>query len=167
MFASAQVRLVGSLRVGKVDRPNSMVVDRLLIGADVEENASNLLQDRAVELTSWRDWKKPAEEAYSTVEKELQAISVDQLAHVRGSPRGEEDKHITKLTVNRRCCILRNTVLRMCGAMYVGHNQSMGHTIQSYGALHGSFNASYANTTTDALDLEFLALERQNAPQIS
>ena len=67
------------------------VVHWLLVGRDSKEDALDFLQDGTVQLAGRRDRGKFAEEAYSTAEENLEAILVDQLAQIMGSPSCRED----------------------------------------------------------------------------
>lgn len=62
-----------------------------LIGLNAKQNALDIFQDRAVLSASRRYRRKLAEEMYGTAEESMEAVSVDQLAHVGSAPGGGEN----------------------------------------------------------------------------
>jgi hypothetical protein len=68
-----------------------VVVHRLLVGRNAEQDALDVLQDRAVELAGWRDRRELAQEIYGAAEKGLEAFLIDQLTQVVFKPGGGED----------------------------------------------------------------------------
>jgi hypothetical protein len=91
------------------------VVHGLLLWRDSEQDALNLLQDRTVELTGWRDGGQFAKETDGTSEEEFEAFLVDEFAQIVSAPCRGEDKHVAELSarflvyVSFNQCIISKT----------------------------------------------------------
>lgn len=74
------------------------MIHGFLIRRDAEEDALDFLQNRAVELASRGDGREFAQEADGAREKVLEALLVDEFAHVGDAPGGGEDEHVSELS---------------------------------------------------------------------
>ena len=75
------------------------MVHGFLVRGNAEQNALDLLKDRAIKLASWRDWREFAKEANGASQEALETILVDELAQVFGAPGCGEDEHVAELSV--------------------------------------------------------------------
>lgn len=90
----------GSRRAERISKLLLAVIHRFLVWRDAEEDALDFLQNRAVELASRGDGREFAQEADGAREKVLEALLVDEFAHVGDAPGGGEDEHVSELPVD-------------------------------------------------------------------
>jgi hypothetical protein len=74
------------------------VVHWLLLWRNSKQDALDLLQNRTVELTGWRDGGQFAEEADGASEEGFEAFLVDEFAQIVCAPCCGEDKHVAELS---------------------------------------------------------------------